>query len=162
MRKIISTTLLIYLLIFSINRTFALNNEIGFPNLHLLKMDSSTYLSNKDLKENWNTVFINFSPVCEHCQHTIKSILENISKFKETQFILTSFENFESIQKFYFDNGLGSFTTLYIGQEVDYNLTKQLKYSSFPCLILFNKEKKFIKKIDGATNAKLLQKFLKN
>ena len=91
----------------------------------------------------------------------IKSILENISKFTETQFVLSSFEDFAAIRKFYFDNGLNSFTTVFIGQETDYSLTKQIKYSSFPCLIFFDKYKKYLKKIDEESNAKEILKTLK-
>jgi thiol-disulfide isomerase/thioredoxin len=124
-------------------------------------MDSTTYLTNKDLKDSVNIVFINFSPNCDHCERTIKSILENIQKFPQTQFVLTSFEAFENIRKFYFDNGLNSFANIFIGQEIEYNMTKQLKYSSFPCLLLFDKNKQYIKTIDEETNAKTILKALK-
>ena len=123
-------------------------------------MDSASYLTNKDLKDSVNTVFINFSPTCDHCERTIKSILENISKFSETQFVLSSFEDFAAIRKFYFDNGLHAFTSVFIGQEIDYSLTKQIKYSSFPCLILFDKNRKYLKKIDEESNAKAILKAL--
>ncbi|MFN8237058.1 MAG: hypothetical protein U0T77_02720 [Chitinophagales bacterium] len=64
----------------------AQKKPIVFPTFSLLKMDSTSYLTNADLAENKNTIFINFSPTCEHCQRTINSILVNISKFEETQF----------------------------------------------------------------------------
>lgn len=134
---------------------------ISFPSFSLLKIDSASLLTNKDLNEKYNTVFINFSPTCEHCQRTIKSILDNIQKFPETQFVLSSFEDFSAIRKFYFDNMLNSFPTVFIGQEKDYSLTKQIKYSSFPCLVLFDKNNKWIKTIDAESNAKTLLKALK-
>ncbi|HNM32607.1 MAG TPA: hypothetical protein PKM51_07635, partial [Chitinophagales bacterium] len=77
------------------------------------------------------------------------------------QFILTSFEDFTSIRKFYFENGISSFTNVFVVQETDYSLTRQLKYSSFPCLVLFDKEKNYLKTIDEETNAKALLKALK-
>ncbi len=158
MTKFILTVFLSFLI--SLN-TFAADTSIILPIFSLLKVDSTSYLTNKDLKDSVNTVFINFSPTCDHCQRTIKSILDNISKFTETQFVLTSFEDFSSIRKFYFDYGLNSYTTVFIGQEVDYSLTKQIKYSSFPCLVLFDKNKNYIKKIEQESNAKVLLKALK-
>lgn len=140
--------------------TFAEDKVITFPAFKLLKVDSSSYLTNADLKDSVNTVFINFSPTCDHCERTIKSILSNITKFTETQFVLSSFEDFASIRKFYFDNGLNSFTTVFIGQETDYSLTSQIKYTSFPCLVFFNKDKKYIKKIEQESNAKEILKAL--
>ncbi len=137
------------------------NEQIPFPSFRLLKMDSLSYLTNNDIAEHKNTVFINFSPTCEHCQRTIKSILDNIVKFTETQFILTSFEEFSTIRKFYFDNGLNSFSSVFIGQETDYSLTRQIKYSSFPCLVLFNRDNTYLKTIDEESNAKMLLKALK-
>lgn len=157
MKKLLSYLLLSFLCI----AAFAQKEEIVFPKIHLLKMDSSSYLTNKDLKEGKNTVFINFSPTCEHCQRTIESILTNISKFKETQFVLTSFEPFSDMRKFYFDEMLSSFTNVFIGQEKYNELTSQLKYTSFPCLIIFDKDKNFMKKIDEETDAKALLKAMK-
>lgn len=136
-------------------------NVIPFPDFSILKMDSSSYISNKDLIENKNTVFINFSPTCDHCERTIKSIMQNITKFKHTQFVLTSFESFETIRKFYLDNGLNLYLNVFVGQEIDFSLTKQIKYSSFPCLVLFDQDKQYIKTIDEETNAKTLLKALK-
>lgn len=156
------TAVFFSILFFAFTFSFAQKSKpIFFPVFSLLKMDSTTYLSNKDIKDSVNTVFINFSPTCEHCERTIKSILQNISKFSETQFVLTSFEDFSAIRKFYFDNGLNSFGTVFIGQETDYSLIKQLKYSSFPCLVFFDKNKHYIKTIDEESNAKAVLKVLK-
>jgi thiol-disulfide isomerase/thioredoxin len=149
------------LLLLSFGTLLAQKDDIPFPKFSLLKMDSTTYLTNKDLGEKKNTVFINFSPTCDHCQRTIKSILDNIQKFKETQFVLTSFEDFASIRKFYFDNMLNSFSNVFIGQEKGGLLTSQIKYTAFPCAVLFDKNKTWIKKIEGETNAKVLLKALK-
>ena len=77
--------------------------SIPFPTFRLLKLDSVGHITNKDLSENKNTVFIHFSPTCDHCQRTIKSIVDNMAKFKNTQFVLESYEDFSVIRKFYFD-----------------------------------------------------------
>jgi len=157
MNKITILTWLLFSLILDIK---AEDKNLLFPTFKLLKMDSSTYLTNQDIADNKNTIFINFSPTCDHCERTIKSILDNITKFSETQFILTSFESFSSIRKFYFDYSLHTYSSVYIVQESDYSLTKQIQYSSFPCLIIFDKQQKFIKKIDEESNAKTLLKVL--
>jgi hypothetical protein len=140
--------------------SFAEDKILPFPTFKLLKMDSSSYLTNQDIADNKNTIFINFSPTCDHCERTIKSILDNITKFSETQFILTSFESFSSIRKLYFDYSLHTYSSVFIVQETDYSLTKQIQYSSFPCLIVFDKQQKFIKKIEEESNAKTLLKVL--
>ncbi|HOY42540.1 MAG TPA: hypothetical protein PLX60_11775, partial [Chitinophagales bacterium] len=150
MNKIILLTWMLFSLVLDLK---AEDKNLLFPTFKLLKMDSSTYLTNQDIADNKNTIFINFSPTCDHCERTIKSILDNITKFSETQFILTSFESFSSIRKFYFDYSLHTYSSVYIVQESDYSLTKQIQYSSFPCLIIFDKQQKFIKKIDEESNA---------
>ena len=157
MNKIILLTWMLFSLVWELK---AEDKNLLFPTFKLLKMDSSTYLTNQDIANNKNTIFINFSPTCDHCERTIKSILDNITKFSETQFILTSFESFSSIRKFYFDYSLHTYSSVYIVQESDYSLTKQIQYSSFPCLIIFDKQQKFIKKIDEESNAKTLLKVL--
>ena len=157
MNKIILLTWMLFSLVLDLK---AEDKNLLFPTFKLLKMDSSTYLTNQDIADNKNTIFINFSPTCDHCERTIKSILDNITKFSETQFILTSFESFSSIRKFYFDYSLHTYSSVYIVQESDYSLTKQIQYSSFPCLIIFDKQQKFIKKIEEESNAKTLLKVL--
>ena len=157
MNKIILLTWMLFSLVLDLK---AEDKNLLFPTFKLLKMDSSTYLTNQDIASNKNTIFINFSPTCDHCERTIKSILDNITKFSETQFILTSFESFSSIRKFYFDYSLHTYSSVFIVQETDYSLTKQIQYSSFPCLILFDKQQKFIKKIEEESNAKTLLKVL--
>ena len=157
MNKIILLTWMLFSLVLDLK---AEDKNLLFPTFKLLKMDSSTYLTNQDIADNKNTIFINVSPTCDHCERTIKSILDNITKFSETQFILTSFESFSSIRKFYFDYSLHTYSSVYIVQESDYSLTKQIQYSSFPCLIIFDKQQKFIKKIDEESNAKTLLKVL--
>lgn len=94
------------------------NNIIPFPIYRILKMDSSTFYSNKDLNDSLNTVFINFSPDCDHCERTIKNILQNRQKITNTQFVLTSFEDFNSIYKFYTENKINTFSNIYLGQEL--------------------------------------------
>jgi hypothetical protein len=137
------------------------SNDIKYPELQLLKMDSMSYLQNADLNDNYNTVFINFSPACDHCRNTIQSILSNLSKFSETQFVLTSYEEFASIRKFYFENFLDGYKHIHIGQETDFSLTRQIHYASFPSLVIFDKHKTWIKTINGESNAKSLLKILK-
>lgn len=158
MKKIIS--ILFLFLVYTTNGYSEDINKIEYPTINLLKMDSTTFLSNQDLKKNYNTVFINFSPTCEHCQRTIESILNNYNKFKETQFVLTSFEEFYTIRQFYFDYNLNLYSNIFIGQEIDYSLTKQIKYSSFPCLVVFNQQQQYVNTIDRETNAKVLLKTL--
>ena len=154
-------SVLIPLFIF-VNTVFSQENKtIPFPDFSILKMDSTSFYTNKELKDSLNTVFINFSPNCDHCERTIKSILQNLQKITNTQFVLTSFENFSSILKFYTDNKIETYSNIYMGQEIDFNLTKQIKYSSFPCLVFFDMNKKYIKTIKEESNAKAVLKALK-
>lgn len=127
---------------------------VTFPIVRLLRMDSTNYITNKDLKENTNTIFINFSPTCDHCQRTIADILKHIEKFKGTQVVFTSFESFNALRKFYTDNYLDKYPSVFIGQEQRLELTKQLKYSSFPCSVIFDNTNRWIRTIEGEAKAK--------
>jgi thioredoxin-related protein len=139
----------------------AQKSALPFPKFSLLKMDSSSYLTDKDLKMNTNTVFINFSPTCDHCERTIKSILENIEKFRDTQFVLSSFEDFSAIRKFYLENMLNSYANIFIGQERNHELTSQVQYTSFPCAVFYDKKNRWIGKLEGERKAREYLKLLK-
>ena len=159
MKKIGLLAIILFAFVFS---NFAKDDKpILFPTFSLLTMDSISLLTNAAIKDSVNTVFINFSPTCDHCQRTIRSILDNISQFTNTQFVLSSFDEFPVIQKFYFEYGLNSFKNVFVGQETDFTLTKQLQFATFPSLVLFDSNKKWIKKIGQESNAKTLLKTLK-
>lgn len=142
---------------------FAQQNKttIVFPKFKLLAMDSASFIENQQLKDSINTVFVNFSPQCDHCERTIKSIISNLTKFKNTQFVFTSFEEFSTIRKFYLDNALYSYTNIFVGQELNYELTKQIQYAGFPSVIMFDAHKNWVKSIHEETNAKAILKALK-
>jgi hypothetical protein len=155
---------LLFLLIFI--PAFALkaqdkSKNIPFPTFKLLAMDSISFVENNELNDTLITLFINFSPECDHCERTIKSILDNMSKFQQTQIVLTSFEPFDKIRKFYLDNSLYAYKNLFVGQEIDYQLTKQIHYAGFPSVVMFDKNKQWIKSIHEETNSKTILKSLK-
>src|ERR1700752_2220082 len=53
------------------------------PPFHLLKLDSTTYLTKEDVKKGHKTIIMYFSPDCEHCKHQTEAILSDFSKFKD-------------------------------------------------------------------------------
>ena len=65
------------------------------PPFHLLKLDSSTYLTKEDVKKNHRTIIMYFSPDCDHCKHQTESILADFSKFKDIEIIMATYQPFE-------------------------------------------------------------------
>lgn len=131
---------------------------IPFPEIKLMQLDSVQQYDNSILKKDYRTVFINFSPTCDHCQRTIESILKNIARFPQTQFVLTSFDSMEAIRTFYFNYNLSAYTNVYVGQEIAYSMTKQLKYAGFPSVVLFDQSGKWLHSVHEVTNAKNILK----
>src|SRR6202011_1998046 len=70
------------------------------PPFHLLKLDSSTYLTKDDLKKHRRTLIMFFSPDCDHCKHQTEAILEVQDKFKDIEIVMATYQPFEEMKAF--------------------------------------------------------------
>src|SRR6478736_2005107 len=68
------------------------------PPFHLLKVDSSTWLTKNDIKKNRQVLIIFFSPDCDHCKHQMKDILADFSGFKDIEIIMATYQPFEEMK----------------------------------------------------------------
>ena len=119
------------------------------PPIHLLKLDSSTYLSKDDIKKGHRTIVMYFSPDCEHCKHQTEAILENFKKFKDIEIVMATYQPFDEMKQFDAHYHITDHDNMFIGRDEKFVLPPFYKIRSLPYLALYDKKGKLITTFEG-------------
>jgi thiol-disulfide isomerase/thioredoxin len=120
------------------------------PPFTLLKTDSTNF-TRTQLPKNRKTMFMFFSPGCDHCRHQTDSILAHIDKFKDVEIVLATYQPFEEMKGFYNDYKLARFSNIRVGRDAQYFFPPFYKISNLPFMILYNAKGKLITTFEGST-----------
>lgn len=130
------------------------------PPLILLLPDSSTIITEKDLKKEVPVFFILFSPDCEHCQKETEELIDNIEKIKEIQIVMATMLPFSKMKAFYEQYQLNRFSNIIVGWDKTYILPPFYRVKTLPFLAFYDKKGKLIDALEGALPVnKVLEKF---
>ena len=91
-----------------------------------------------------------FSPDCEHCQHEMQQIINNIDAFEKTQLILSTTRDFSKMVEFIKDYQLDRFENIVVGKDVSYMLPVFYDIRNLPFLAFYNRQKQLISVFEGA------------
>ena len=119
------------------------------PPFKLLKVDSLTWLTKDDIKKNRRTIIMFFSPSCDHCKHQIQDILAEISKFKDIEIVMATFQPFGEMKEFYSYYRIADHPNIKIGRDEKYVLPPYYKMQSLPYLALYDKKGNYITHFEG-------------
>jgi thiol-disulfide isomerase/thioredoxin len=122
------------------------------PEFNFTTIDNKEF-TNSNLEIDKNTIFIYFNSTCDFCQHEAQSISDNLNSFKNTQLVFISNESKDIIQSFaenYQLHNKNQITFLYDSLDT---FSTQFDATSIPYLLIYDKDKKFIKKHKGQLNA---------
>jgi hypothetical protein len=136
---------------------YLLNRTI--PSFTLLNVDSSTYLTNKNLTRNKKTLIVYFSPDCDHCQHQTDSILLKINRFKNIQILMATYQPLHELKAFNQRYALSRYNIKF-GRDVNFFFPPHYKIVNLPFLILYNEKGNLITTFEGITQVdKVLKAF---
>lgn len=119
------------------------------PPFHLLKLDSSTYLTKEDVRKGHKTIIMYFSPDCEHCKHQTEAILSDFSKFKDFNIIMATYQPFEEMKTFDEKYKMTSHPNVQIGRDEKFFLPPFYKIRNLPYLALYDKKGNLITTFEG-------------
>lgn len=122
----------------------------SIPPFKLLLTDSSTYFTKEDLSRKSSVMLMLFSPDCEHCQHEMEQIVQNIKAFDKTQIILATNREFKDMLRFYNQYDLARFKNIVVGQDVNYIFPVFFDVRNLPFLAFYNRKKELISVFEGA------------
>jgi thioredoxin-related protein len=120
------------------------------PPFHLLKLDSSTYLTKEDVKKNHRSIIMFFSPDCDHCKHQTESILSDFSKFKDIEIIMATYQPFEELKEFNTHYRMFEHPNVKLGRDEKFFLPPFFKIKNLPYLALYDKKGNLITTFEGA------------
>lgn len=117
-----------------------------------------TTLNNKrftqdDFDKTRTKLIFYFNSECEHCEKQGKWLSQKIDAFKNLEVTFISFEEIEAIKKY---RDKFNFNKKNITFLQDTRLTFSYKFGAetFPCILLYTKKGKLIKKFEGETKIK--------
>jgi len=126
-----------------------------------LKTLNDIPFANSNLKPNISTIFIYYNSECDFCHHEAESISRNLNEFENVQFIFVSTENIDTIKQFSEKHKLDNQAIITFLYDSDYQFTTQFNAQSIPYVLIYNKNKKLIKKHNGQLNANGILRVLK-
>ena len=130
------------------------------PPFKLDKASDSTRFVKDDLKKKTATLFILFSPDCEHCQHETKDLLANIDKFKKIQIVMATWLPYADMKKFYEEYKIADYPKITMARDAGFYLPPWFKVTSLPFLAMFNKKGDLITTMEGSVSMqKILEVF---
>ena len=128
------------------------------PPFHLLKLDSSTYLTKDDIKKHRRTLVMFFSPDCDHCKHQTESILGDFSDFKDVEIVMATYQPFSEMKEFYAHYHLSDHPNIKIGRDEKFFLAPFYKIRNLPYLALYDKKGNLITTFEGTQKVETLVK----
>ncbi len=130
------------------------------PPFKLLATDSTTILTDKDIKKNKAVFVMVFSPDCDHCQLHAEEMVNKRDEFKDIQVVMGSMQPLSKIKEFYTIYHLDKLDNLIIGQDREFILGTYYKMKSLPFLAFYDKKGMLIDVFEGALPIdKVLEKF---
>jgi peroxiredoxin len=126
------------------------------PPISLIQTDSSMLKKAQLKKEPVLLMF--FSPSCDHCQHQIKDMLKRMDEFKNTQFVLATYQPFEEMVAFYNEYELAKYPNVKVGRDTTFMLPPFYHMESLPFLALYDKKGNLLKTFEGNVKVDTLLK----
>lgn len=125
---------------------------LRFPNIPeftVYKAPDSTAFTRDDLHKKKSTVFIIFSPDCEHCQRETELITKNIGSFKNTQIVMITYLPYEEMIGFYKKYRIANYPQIVMARDTKFFFPVFFKVKNLPSIFVYDKKGKFKKSFEG-------------
>ena len=121
----------------------------SIPEFTVYKAPDSTAFSRENLHKKRNTVFIIFSPDCEHCQRETQMLIQNIDKFKNTQIVMITYLPYNDMIKFYHDYKIADYPQITMARDTRFFFPVFFKVRNLPSIFVYDKKGNFKKAFEG-------------
>ena len=115
------------------------------PSLNLLLLDSATKINTQNATNEKQTILMYISPDCEHCHNLTTDLLKNMQRLKDIQIYMLTPMPLTDLKHFYNDFHLGDYKNITVGRDYGFSFDKIYNAPTFPCTVIYNKEKKLVK-----------------
>jgi hypothetical protein len=160
---IVRKLILLFVLLGSVSTLFAQQQKMKagairfpvIPPFTLLSIDSTT-LTRENLAKHKKTLFMYFSPTCDHCLLQTDSLLANINKFKDIQIVMATYQPMEEMRQFFTDKKIASYKNIKMGRDVKFFFPPFYKMNNLPFLALYDEKANLITVFEGTTKIPLI------
>jgi len=122
----------------------------SIPQFTIYKASDSTAFTRDNLQKRKSTVFIIFSPDCEHCQHETESLIANIKKFKNAQILMVEYLPHAEMVRFYNNYKIKNYPNIIMGRDAKFLLPVFFQVRSLPAIYVYDKQGKFKQAFSGS------------
>jgi len=119
------------------------------PEFTVYKAPDSTAFTRNDLHKKKNTIFIIFSPDCEHCQRETEMLTENIEKFKNTQIVMVTYSPWEEMIAFYHHYKIADYPQITMARDTKFFFPVFFKVRNLPSIFVYDKKGNLKKSFEG-------------
>ena len=120
------------------------------PQFSLYTAPDSTKFTRDNLTKKKPTVFIIFSPDCDHCQNETKALTANISKFKNAQIVMIEYLPYDTMMHFYRDYKIANYPQIVMGRDSKFFFPPFFDVKSLPAIYVYDKKGRFKKAFAGS------------
>jgi thiol-disulfide isomerase/thioredoxin len=120
------------------------------PQFTIHNAQDSSLFTRENLQKRKPTVFIFFSPDCEHCQQETKELTANINKFKNAQIVMITYMPYYMMVKFYKEYKIANYPLITMGRDGKYLLPTFFNVKSLPAIYVYDKKGKFKQAFEGS------------
>lgn len=128
------------------------------PPFHLLKLDSTTYLTKDSIRKNRKTIVMYFSPTCEHCKHQTEAILADFKEFRDIEIVMATYMPFEEMKEFDEHYKIYEHPNIKVGRDEKFVLPPFYRIKNLPYLALYDRKGNLITTFEGTQKTDILLK----
>lgn len=158
-------TLLFAIAIFSCKNSFP-ENTIGhnekIPDFNIQLIDSSATLDSKDFSDGNPFIVFFFDPECSYCQSELRSIISNVSYFRNNKIYMVTFTNNEQMALFYNKLNLSRYKNITMGRDISFASLRHYKLNTVPYTLIYDGEGRLKRVFDQKVDAQKLLRAISN
>ena len=120
-----------------------------FPIFRIQQMDSVTIFNTSNIPEGKPVLLFYFGAECDHCTKLLERLLPSFDSLSDIRIYMATFSPLTPIKTFYEKYNLSKYKNLEIGRDYEFAIGPIYGAKSVPCLALYDKHKRFVKKWEG-------------
>lgn len=120
------------------------------PQFTIYTAPDSVKFTRDDLQKKKPTVFIIFSPDCDHCQQETKALTAQIDRFKNAQIIMIEYLPYDTMMRFYHEYKIANYPQIVMGRDNKFFFPLFFNVKSLPAIYVYDKKGKFKQAFSGS------------
>ena len=154
MKKIIFLAFAICIAQFSFSQTDSTKDVYlrfpFIPQFTIYTAPDSIKFTRDDLQKKKPTVFIIFSPDCEHCQQETKALTAEIDRFKNAQIVMIEYLPYDTMMRFYHEYKIAKHPQIVMGRDNKFFFPLFFNVKSLPAIYVYDKKGNFKQAFSGS------------